>query len=103
MLLNFIIVLLIIFLILFYFSYNPYNPYNLIKEKFVVCENKPDGPYTTYCSLIKFNDNTLSAYCKNITGSTKNNFVYSKLPMDNCSNQDDCNSVKINDVGELTC
>ena len=38
MLLKFFIILLIIFLILFYYLYNSY-------EKFVICENKPDGPY----------------------------------------------------------
>lgn len=88
--------LLIILFILFYFLNN-------VHENFVVCDNKPDGPYITYCSLIKFVDNNLSAYCKNITGDNKNNFVYSKLDMNNCANQDDCYSVNINNNGELTC
>ena len=96
MLSYFFIILLLIFFILFYYFYNLY-------EKFIVCENKPTGPYPSYCSLIKFNDNILSAYCKNITGSNKNNSVYSTLDMNNCSNQDDCYSVNVNSNGELTC
>lgn len=94
MLFYFFIILILIILILFYYFYNSY-------EKFVLCENKPTGPYPPYCSLIKFNDNILSAYCKNVTRN--NNSVYSKLDMNNCSNQDDCYSVKVNSNGELTC
>ena len=96
----FFIILLILFLILFYYFYNFYNYF---QEKFVVCENKPDGPYKTYCSLIKFNNNVLSAYCKNVTGNSKNNFIYSTLYMDNCSNNDDCYNVNIDNDTKLTC
>lgn len=96
--LNYFIFLLIIFLIIFYFCSNFFDYF---LEKFVVCENKPSGPYSTHCVLSKFYNNELSAFCKNI--NLNNEFYLTKLNMDNCQNDDDCISVGVNDHGELTC
>lgn len=97
---------LIIFFIFLYISTNfQFNHYFIKKinlnEKFVVCESKPIGPYSTHCVLSKFYNNELSAFCKNV--NLNDEFYLTKLNMDDCPNYDDCYSVGLNNNGELTC
>lgn len=101
---NYFVIFIIIFFIFFYlYSKSNYcflqNFY--LNEKFVVCKNKPTGPYSTHCVLSKFYDNELSAFCKNV--NLNNEYYLTKLLMDNCPNDDDCYSVGVNNNGELTC
>ena len=92
------IIFIIIFLIIFYL-YSKFYYYFL--ENFIVCESKPSGPYSTHCVLSKFNNNELSAFCKNV--NLNDEFYFTKLNMDDCPNDDDCYSVGFNSNGELTC
>lgn len=95
--LNYFVFLITIFLIIiFIYSKLYYAP-----EKFVVCESKPSGPYTTHCVLPKFYNNELYAFCKNV--NLNDEFYLTKLSMDDCPNDDDCYSVGVNSHGELTC
>jgi hypothetical protein len=103
---NYFVTFLIIFFIFLYISTNflfyyyfPEN--NKLIEKFVVCESKPTGPFSTHCVLSKFYNNELYAFCKNV--NLNDEFYLTKLSMDDCPNDDDCYSVGVNNNGELTC
>lgn len=92
----------LIFIIFFFILFYIYcNYYDIDSEKFVVCETKPDGPYKTHCSLIKYNNNILSAFCRN--RNLNDEYTNTKLYMDECPNIDDCHSISVNNDGELIC
>ncbi len=71
------------------------------KEYFITCENIPAGPYQTYCTNIKYNNNTLSAFCPS---RNLNNMIYKSLDLNECLNINNCSSINIdNNTGDLIC
>lgn len=95
----FLFVIILMF-ILVYFYLNLNFHYNN-QEKFIVCENIPSGPYLTYCSLVNFYNNKLTAYCNN--KNNENKLVYSNLDLNTCVNNNKCSSININMDGKLVC
>ena len=77
----------IIILILLLIIINSYKTINKQDENFISCKNMPLGPYITSCSNINYNNNILSAYCKN--NDHEQNFT--SLYLDSCNDANDCN------------
>ena len=97
MTISYIVFLLIGFLVILYLNLYLFSN----NEKFTICEDIPSGPYLTNCVISKFNNNELSAYCKNV--NFDNEYYQTKLKMDQCPNNDSCYSVKLDDNNKLTC
>jgi len=91
-----LIIILLILLILIYIGGLIY------KEKFVLCNNKPTGPFETKCNNIEFKDNTLNALC--IADISDNTFVSTQLDLKKCiKDNNDCDSINVNNMGNLIC
>lgn len=91
--LNIFILLCILYLIIsIFFKYNEY---------FVNCEDTPIGPYLNYCTMHRFNNNLLSAYCPN--KNKDNNFIQTSLDLSNCKQSVDCYNIDVDNDGNLVC
>ncbi len=72
------------------------------REKFLVCDKEPSGPYKTKCTNIEFKDNILGALC--LSDLDDNRYVSSQLNLEDCvRDNNDCDSININKFGELIC
>jgi len=89
-----IILVLVLVLIKINFFYN--------KEKFLLCEKIPSGPYKNKCTNIQYKNNILYAICPK--QDPENTFKFTHLDLKDCVNDtNDCDSINIDIDGNLIC
>lgn len=90
----FIIIMVFILVLIKIFFYN--------KEKFLLCEKNPSGPYKNKCTNIQYQNNLLYAMCPK--QEPENTFKFTQLNLKNCVNDtNDCDSINVDTDGNLIC